>query len=93
MLSDSQVTDLYAAKSSKKKQRAHRKSLGKVFIEVEGKLVSQPVYKMGDFDFGKFEGKAGSIRRSRKGASRRLANGRRRYVNLTNEVIAYRLTK
>ena len=29
---------------------------------------------------GKFEGKAGTIRRSRKGATRRLPNGRRPYI-------------
>jgi hypothetical protein len=40
--------------------------------------------------FGKFEGKAGSVVRNRKGATRRMPNGRRYYVRPTDlEVVAY----
>ena len=42
---------------------------------------------------GKYEGRAGSIRRSRKGRTRRMPNGRRFYNGITDhEVVAYRLT-
>lgn len=42
-----------------------------------------------NLDVGHFEGRAGSIRRSRKGATRRLANGRRYYVQGDCIILAY----
>lgn len=53
---------------------------------------------MGDFDLGTFQGKVGSIRRSRKGASRRMPNGRRYYQAHDydankQDVVAYSLKK
>lgn len=85
MLDQVTIQSLYASKASKPKQR---KPLGKVLTS-EG---WQTVYKKTDYDYGAFEGRVGSIRRSRKGATRRLANGRRYYINVTNEVVAYKLT-
>ena len=43
-------------------------------------------------DIARFEGKAGTIRRSRKGATRRLANGSRRYVDSGEvDMVAYKV--
>jgi len=39
---------------------------------------------------GAFEGKAGSLRRSRKGRTYRMANGRRFYNDLEATVLAYK---
>lgn len=42
---------------------------------------------------GSFQGRVGSMRRTRKGATRRNPNGSRRYVNNTNQeqVVAYKV--
>lgn len=84
MLTPAQVEALYAPKPSKKK------GLGKVLTS-EGWTV---IEKMGDYNFGGFQGKAGTIRRNRKGATRRLPNGSRRHFMPYMEgieVIAYKL--
>jgi hypothetical protein len=41
---------------------------------------------------GSFQGRAGSIRRNRKGATSRMPNGTRKYIDNQTAVIAY-LTK
>lgn len=38
---------------------------------------------------GAFTGKAGSITRTRKGATRRSGNGRRNYLDTNGEVVMY----
>lgn len=72
MLDDATVEQLYAAKNAKRTKQ------GKGYVILRGGE-KQIIEKMGDFEFGAFVGKVGSIRRSRKGASRRLPNGRRKY--------------
>lgn len=90
MLDEAQVADLYASKQDKRKPA---KGKGYVLLNTGDGIERQTIQRMGDYDFGSFEGKVGSIRRSRKGATRRVPNGSRKYVRMTNEVIAYKLTR
>lgn len=93
MLSQAKIADLFA---DKRKQRKAGK--GKVFIRNEHGLVTEIITKMGDYDLGQHVGKVGSMRRSRKGASRRMPNGRRYYQphdydKDSQEVVAYSLKR
>lgn len=92
MLSQEQLDAVFAHKASKRQA----KGKGKAFVRIEGKLEHTTIRKMGDFDFGQHHGKVGSIRRSNKGASRRMPNGSRYYVahdydRDKPEVVAYKL--
>jgi hypothetical protein len=91
MLSNAQVKAIYAAKSARE-NRSQTSSKGFVLVRKNGELTRVGIARMSDHDFGDFVGKVGSIRRTTKGRSRRLANGRRKYASpryATNEVIAY----
>jgi len=91
MLDQELIDTLYATRTGKNSPRAK----GKVFERKPGELATWTgIAKMGDHDFGSFEGKVGSVRRSTKGRSRRMPNGRRKYVQNWFEettVIAYKL--
>lgn len=97
MLSEATIADLFASRSAKKQSKAVGK--GRAIIRnSEGTLETVTIKKMGDFDLGKHVGKVGSIRRSRKGASRRLPNGKRYYQHHdydanAQEVVAYSLKR
>lgn len=93
MLSEVQLAAIYAPKASRRKA-----SKGRAFVRGNDGIESVVITKMGDFDLGKHVGKVGSMRRSRKGQSRRMPNGRRSYQPRdydTNgvEVVAYSLAK
>lgn len=96
MLSEDKIAELYAPRSDKPRTGSKGIKQGKGFVMVrnEGELEKQTITKMGDHDFGSFVGKVGSMRRSSKGASRRMPNGRRKYESgwwLEDRVIAYKL--
>ena len=96
MLSQAKIAELFADKKTKREQRKAGK--GKVFIRNEHGLVTEIITKMGDYDLGQHVGKVGTMRRSRKGASRRMPNGKRSYQPHDydadgTEVVAYSLKK
>jgi hypothetical protein len=63
------------------------RSTGYALVKRDGQLERVP---LSEVDIGAFQGKAGTIRRSRKGAMRRQANGRRFYAPYgKSEVVAY----
>lgn len=83
MLTPAQVEQIYQRKPSK---------------VAKGKALTrdgwETIEKVGDYNLGSYQGKVGSIRRNRKGATRRLPNGSRRYFEPFmegKEVIAYKL--
>jgi len=92
MIDQELIDTLYATRTGKNSPR----SLGKVFQRGEnGELASfTGIAKMGDHDFGSFQGKVGSVRRSAKGRTRRMPNGRRKHEFgwwLDDRVLAYKL--
>jgi hypothetical protein len=91
MLDQDLIDTLYATRTGVKSPRA----LGKVITRnAPGDLEVSGIAKMGDHDFGSFQGKVGTMRRSTKGRSRRMPNGSRRYVHNwfeSNTVVAYKL--
>lgn len=83
MLTPAQVEDIYRRKPSKA-------SKGKALTR-DG---WEEITKVSDFNLTAFAGKVGTIRRNRKGATRRLPNGSRRHYGPYmdgKEVIAYKL--
>ena len=57
----------------------------------DGQLVKVALATVAAAELGSFQGRAGSLRRSRKGATRRLANGRRNYIAPWNgRVVSYK---
>lgn len=79
-LSSSEIQGLLAGKS---KQATQHNCL----VRVDGKLQRANVSSK---HFGAYEGKAGSLRRSRNGNITRALNGSRRYVASTDhEVVMY----
>jgi hypothetical protein len=85
MLTPAQVSDIYTRKA-----KGGKVALG-FAITRDGR---EPITKMGDYNIEGFAGRAGTIRRNRKGATRRMPNGTRRYFGPYmdgKEVIAYKL--
>lgn len=68
-------------------------SLAKSFAWVRGEdglFEKVPLSSVEAMDLGSFQGRAGSLRRSRKGAVRRLPNGRRKFVQTwKSSVVSY----
>lgn len=92
MLSQAEIAALYAPREA----RTGKKGKGFVMVRTEDGLSKQVIEKMGDHDFGAFEGKVGTMRRSTKGRTRRMPNGSRRYVRswfAEDAVVAYSLRK
>lgn len=94
MLTEDQISDLYESRAARKKPAQGK---GKVWVrDASNTLVTETVTRMGDYNWGTHVGKVGTMRRSRKGASRRMPNGSRKYQAMnydpqTPEVIAYKL--
>jgi len=90
MIDQELIESLYATRTGKNSPR----SKGFVIERSEEGLEVRGIAKMGDHDFGSFQGKVGTMRRSTKGRSRRMPNGSRRYVHNWFEqptVVAYKL--
>ena len=101
MLSEATIAELFASRDKRKQVKLlaskTKTSKGRALVRnSEGQLEWVLIEKMGDFDLGKHVGNVGTMRRSRKGASRRMPNGKRYYqphdfdTNGT-EVVAYKL--
>jgi hypothetical protein len=97
MLSEAQLNELYAPREVSKRSKASKgkQSKGTVIVRTStGVLEARKITKMGDHDFGAFVGKVGTMRRSTKGATRRMPNGSRKYQLAWYEeetVVAYKL--
>ena len=84
MLTPAQVEALYAPKVGK----------GKILGKALTRDGWENITKIGDYNLDGFQGKAGSIRRSAKGRTRRMPDGWRRHFGPYmdgKEVIAYKL--
>lgn len=89
MLTPAQVEDIYRRKPSKA-------SKGRALVRNGSEVAWEDITTIGDLNLGSYQGKVGTVRRNRKGATRRLPNGSRRfYRNYMDgkEVIAYKLAK
>lgn len=91
ILNDELIAALYATRKTaqgkgvKTANRPH-----KLITRVDGELVVEYVATLPMSLVGGYDGKAGTMKRSRKGRSSRNANGRRFYnPNYEREVIAY----
>lgn len=89
MLTPAQVEAIYRRKPSKA-------SKGRALVRIGSKVEWEDIVTVGDYNLNGFAGKVGTVRRNRKGATRRLPNGTRRHFGPYmegKEVIAYKLAK
>lgn len=87
MLTPAQVDAIYRRKPSKVAK-------GRALVRNGNEVVWEDIEKVGDYNLNGFAGKVGTIRRNRKGATRRLPNGTRRHFGPYmegKEVLAYKL--
>jgi hypothetical protein len=92
MLTDSQVRELYESRAAQKDRHRQGAAGGYAIVrDPKNGLVRESLASKSSDYVGAHQGNVGSIRRSRKGASRRMANGRRFYVAGSPEVVAYKV--
>lgn len=75
-LSDKQIMRLLKKRGRQSKSRTVEQ---KIWVRQDGEIFQLPQSEVPKEAYGYFVGKAGSIKRSRKGTPRRQANGRRYY--------------
>lgn len=88
------IAKLMLGKKAPKTPKAPSMAKGFIILRDENDcLTKEAITPETRASIGKFEGRAGSIKRSRKGRTSRMANGRRFYNGITeHEIVAYRLT-
>ena len=94
-LSPEQIRSILNASSGRKSTTD--KSKGYYFTRNESGTLDMNYGKPKADEVGRFTGKVGSVRRSRRGVATRMPNGSRRYdagklsQDLTSEVVAYKV--
>jgi hypothetical protein len=90
MLDEATLAAIFTHKADKAKRRV-KQGKGRVFVRTLEGLTSEVIERMGDYDFQQFEGKVGTMVRSRKGRTYHAPNGSRKFVVISSEVVAYKL--